>query len=391
MIEGFVEQVLPTQISGWAFDRDHPSLHVLVDIFCGDRDLGSTTANVYRRDLARSQFGQGDHGFLLLLPSELSPLELAAVVVQARTGSDRAAARELPRYVRRDPAGAAQIAPRLSVSAYREEMQFPVFVLGSPRSGTSAVAQSLITATPYAGYNEGQVLDLLIPLLRALKHFYESKAHDLPSASRAMMMITKVPEEYFADGISALFADAVRPLFPSRHWCDKTPTADMIWATPSLLRIWPNAKFIFLKRRALENLLSRIRKFRGVSFEYQCSDWVACMDAWRAVRGALVGHALELDHHFLARHPDQSAEAIGALLALAPNEVEGLTQLLSRHQPERTSASILDVADASAIDWDSAQWATFERICGPTMAAYGYSRDQSYYAPGAEDRSCLAI
>jgi hypothetical protein len=165
----------------------------------------------------------------------------------------------------------------------------------------------------------------------------------------------------------------------------------MIWAAPSLLRIWPNAKFIFLKRRALENMLSRIRKFRGVSFEYQCLEWAACMEAWRAVRGSLGGRALELDQHYLAHHPEQSARAIGALLALAENEVEELARVLSRTQPERTSASVRDVSDASSMNWDSSQWAVFDRICGPAMDAYGYSRDQSYYVAGTEDRSCLAL
>jgi len=364
---------------------------VTVEIYCGDRHLGSTTANIYRPGLARSRKGQGDHGFMFLLPMELAQWELAEVVARAHSGADSTDVRELPRYVRPDPSGAVKIASRLSVSAYKDEAQFPVFVLGSPRSGTSAVAQSLISATSYAGYNEGQVLDLLTPLLQALRRFYEFKSDAIPVTDRATMMVARIPEEHFASGISALFADVVRPLFPSGRWCDKTPTADMILAAPSLLRIWPNAKFIFLKRRALENLLSRIRKFRGASFEIQCADWAACMDAWRAVRGTLAGRALELDHHFLARHPDKSAEAIGVMLTLGPNEVEGLARMLSRHQPEQTGASILDVAEASAINWGTDQWAIFERICGPTMAAYGYSHDKNYYTPGAEDSSCLAL
>jgi len=115
------------------------------------------------------------------------------------------------------------------------------------------------------------------------------------------------------------------------------------------------------------------------------------MEAWRAIRGSLGGSALELDQHFLAEHPNSSARAIGALLALSPAEVEALAGVLRRHQPERTSANVLDVSDPAALNWDAAQWAVFDRVCGPVMAAYGYSRDLNYYAPGAEDRSCVAL
>jgi hypothetical protein len=109
------------------------------------------------------------------------------------------------------------------------------------------------------------------------------------------------------------------------------------------------------------------------------------MESWRAVRDGLAGRALELDQHFLARHPKESAEAIGRLLALEPKE----TQELARQ--ERTSVSVLDTTAASELTWDAAQWAVFNRVCGPTMAVYGHSQDESYYAPGAEDRSCLAL
>jgi hypothetical protein len=392
VIEGFMEEVSPRQVSGWAFDRDRPSVHLVIDVYCGDRHLGSTTADIYRVDLARRRIGEGDHAFLFLIPSELEPAQVAAVTARARVGSDSTAVQDLPRHVRRAASSAARVVHIEPPSTFKDETQLPVFVLGAPRSGTSAVAQALVRGGgPYAGHNEGQVLDLLTPLLNVLRRFYAAKTEAIPSSDRATMTIARIPEEYFANGIIALFADSIRQLFSSRRWCDKTPTADMMWAAPNLLRIWPNAKFIFLKRRGLENILSRTRKFRGASFESQCSEWTACMEAWRAVRGSLAGRALELDQHFLAQYPTQSAEAIGALLALASEERENLARLLSRHQPERTGASVLDVQDASVLTWDVTQWEIFDRICGAEMNAYGYGRDKGYYAPGAEDRSCIAL
>ncbi len=390
MIDGFVGQVHPDQVLGWAFDRERPNEHVTVDIYCGDRYLGSTPANIFRADLAVGRIGAGDHGFLFHLPEALEGRELPAVVARVRTLSDPTVGSTLPRYSLNESSSAARAAPAVSSPAYHDDAQFPVFVLGAPRSGTSAVAQALMAATPYHGHQEGQVIDLLTPLLHSLKSFYESKANDIKIPER-ITMIKKIPEEYFASGISALFADALRAVFPDRRWCDKTPTPDMIWAAPQLMRIWPNAKFIFVKRRALENLLSRMRKFSSFPFETQCLYWTACMEAWRAVRGGLAGRALELDQYFVARHPGRAAEAIGALLALSPAEVEQLGDLLTRHQPERTSANVLDVCDVADMEWDSAQWATFDRVCGPTMRSYGYGRDRGYWAANAENQFCVAL
>jgi len=384
MIEGFVEHVSPNQILGWAYDRDHPSEHLVVDIYCGERHLGSTSANIYR--LHRPV----QCGFMFLFAPALEQSELATVVARTRSESDPTGIRELPRYIPPEPFSMAQVPPNVDATSFRDDAQFPVFVLGGPRSGTSAIAQSLIIATSYKGYNEGHILDLLFPLLDALRRFYEKKAQ-IPIADRTTMMISKLPEERFIEAISVIFADAVRRLFPSRHWCDKTPTQDMICSAPTVVQIWPNAKFIFLKRRALENLLSRMRKFSHVPFERQCTEWTSYMDAWQSVRGALAGRALELDQHFLARHPDRSAEAISRLLALGPDEATKLASVLGGHQPERTSANLLDVADTKALNWDAERWAVFDRFCGRAMAAYGYSRDQSYYAPSAEDRACLAL
>ena len=390
MIDGYLGQVQPDQVIGWAYDPTSPDAHVVVDVYCGSRYLGSTEANIFRADLASGQVGQGDHGFSFRFPAALESGELGAVVARVRTLSAPEPGHELPRYSADERASVARAAAGVPTSVYHDDTQFPVFVLGAPRSGTSAVAQAVMAATPYEGHQEGQIIDLLTPLLHSLRRFYESKRDEILVPER-ITMIKKIPEEYFTDGIGKLFADAVRPLFPERRWCDKTPTPEMIWAAPHMLRIWPNAKFIFVKRRALENLMSRIRKFRALPFEAHCLYWTACMGAWRAVRSELAGRALELDQYFVARHPGPVAQAIGALLGLAPNEVAELERILSRHQPERTSDSIRDICDAAAMDWDAAQWATFDRVCGPTMNAYGYSRDGTYFVGGGEDESCRVL
>jgi len=390
VIGGFLDHAEPDQVMGWAIERERPDEHLVIDVYCSGRHLGSTIADKYRPGLAKGGIGDGDHGFAFRFATPLEPAELGAVIVRARSESNPTLARELPRFVADPDSASVRPGPIVPTEPFGDDAQFPVFVLGAPRSGTSAVAQALVASTRYAGFAEGQILDLLSPLLNALAHFYQAKMDEIVIPDRNTM-IKKVPQRYFVRAISLLFADAVRPMFPDRYWCDKTPTAHMIWTAPRLLDIWPNARFIFLKRRGIENIRSRILKFHGVSFEDQCVHWISCMEAWRSVRGSLAGRTLELDQHFVARHPDKSAAAIAKLLDLDAAETEALAKTLRHHEPQRSSVSISEVVDAAEVGWDTAQWAIFDRVCGPTMTAYGYSRDKGYYVSTVKERGCVAL
>ncbi len=390
MIDGYVGQVLPDQILGWAFNKDHPDAHVEVHFYLGERHLGSAIAKNYRPDLAKARIGRGDHGFVFRLHEEFDVASLDSIVARVHDGSDSRETQVLPRFSARRVAERTGVSAADSAPVYNDPTQFPIFVLGAPRSGTSAVTQALIAATPYTGFQEGHVIDVLSPLLYALQRFYNSKKDDIEIPGR-YTMIKKIPQEYFINGIGELMVKAVEPLFPGKYWCEKTPNADMIWSAPQLLRLWPNAKFIFCKRRPFENLASRIRKFRGVEFEGHCLAWTGCMEAWRDVRERLTGRALELDQNFLARHPDSAAEAIGALLNLTADHLTELRTVLKLHQPERTGTSVEKIVDPAELDWDATQWATFERICAPTMKHFGYSRDETYYTHDAAARACQPV
>jgi hypothetical protein len=388
MIEGYLGRVQPDEARGWAYDRERPDSHIRVDIYCGMDYLGSATAGIFREDLVKAGIGSGKHGFSFRFPAPLVHSQLPSVVARVNAPGSPANGLELPRFQTEGQEN-LPISARSSAAAYSDDTQFPVFVLGAPRSGTSAVVYSLVTATSYRGHMEGQVLDLLAPLLRTLRRFYDSKVDEIAIADRDTM-IKKLPEEYFTNGFCHLVAQAARQLFSTPRWCDKTPTRDMIWAAPQLLQIWPNAKFIFLKRRAFENLNSRIRKF-SMPFEAHCMAWAGCMDAWLTIRAQLAGRALQLDQQFVARRPESAADAIGTLLALEAAEVQKLASLLAQHERERTGSNALQTYDAAALGWTAEQWSIFDRVCGPVMEAYGYSRDANYWLSGMAAQSCLML
>ena len=107
----------------------------------------------------------------------------------------------------------------------------------------------------------------------------------------------------------------------------------MIKALPSVMRLWPDARVVFVKRRGIENVVSRLKKFPDVPFESHCRQWRNCMRAWEQVRDA-VPHRLELDQFDVQHRPDKAAASLAEFLTLSAGQQDLLTQCFARDRPE---------------------------------------------------------
>jgi hypothetical protein len=276
----------------------------MVDVSIDGRRLGSVLADQFRADLASARIGNGDHGFVLRSAEILPPVEAAAIRAVAHSASGVHA--ELGFLSRPDAADASEVAIKQRAMPFRghseDEAQRPVFVLGAARSGTSAIAQALVATTRYVGHEEGHLLDLTSAMVQLVAHHYQDRAEEW--RDRQNTMIAAVSAEFFEAGIRHIFVELARTLFPAGWWLDKTPRPAMIIAAPILRRIWPEARFIFMKRRGIENIISRMTKFPALSFEDHCRDWRAAMESWVAIRDALAGAAIEIDQLAMATRPD---------------------------------------------------------------------------------------
>src|SRR5688572_12819149 len=111
------------------------------------------------------------------------------------------------------------------------------------------------------GFNEGVLAHLLPTLMSDVQQHY-LRHNEKPST-----MLGSVPEEFLTTGIKNLFGRAFIETMGTGRWLDKTPGgAKIVETCPSLLEIFPNATFIFCKRRGIENVLSRQNKFKGGNF-----------------------------------------------------------------------------------------------------------------------------
>ncbi len=78
---GHVDSIENGFVRGWARDESAPGTRTEIDVFMGDRELGSTTADRYREDLSQAGMGDGRHAFVYSLPAEARDAPSTAIGV----------------------------------------------------------------------------------------------------------------------------------------------------------------------------------------------------------------------------------------------------------------------------------------------------------------------
>jgi len=258
-----------------------------------------------------------------------------------------------------------------------EAESYPLFVVGSARSGTTALCLGLKLATRYEGFPEGHVLDIAIRLATAVDEHLERKEAWIKPGAQAAFHLGRLDHGRFRTE-TIEFLKRLAGGFTTPYWFDKTPTYQMVASVPLLAQAWPNAQFIFMKRRGLENVRSRIRKFTRSDFSSACHDWALIMREWRIVRESIPGRFIEIDQHTMAVDPGAAAVNAGRFLNLNPEEVETLTNILRRNRPEASVGAECIVSDLSELDWSAEKVQKFREECDAEMTAYGYTYDAQY-------------
>lgn len=384
-IIGFIEHIDENGVSGWAYCPDAADVHIEVRVSLEDLMIGTKLAAETRQDLQRLGFGNGDHGFTLPFDIVVNPADLHLIEVLA-TAPDGEVLRI--KRVKGDAAPAAESPPPTPPPPPPPLTSFPlpivdtkaapVFILGAARSGTSAMAQGLLKSVAYIGFEEGHFLWMIRRFLLTIHTFFEDNGEDaLPDR---FTLLSRLPPSYLADAMRAVFVSSMSQLFPAGNWLDKTPRPEMIEAAPVMRELWPKARFIFMRRRGLENVSSRLTKFPTISFKEHCQDWARNMEVWLRVRDLLGGAAMEIEQLAVALEPERTAEEVGAFLGMEPAAVRRLAKALASDRPEVTTQQFGKAMQIDRLGWTDQQIYTFRKECGPMMAAFGYSYTADYFA-----------
>lgn len=251
----------------------------------------------------------------------------------------------------------------------------PVFIVGSPRSGTSILAKAL-TGVGYHGYNEGNFLPLMRIIDRAVDNHFAVFGKPNPK-----VLTAQIDAKLLKSRIEAIFKELTENANIGPLWFDKSGHAEMIRAIPTLRCLWPDSVYFFSKRRAIENVVSRMKKFPAHEFERHCAGWAKTMAAWREVRQQLpTGVYLEVDQQDLIRNTDTTSAKIAELLKLDHGQLATLIKIFKSRRPqETTKGSAMQTYSLDSIGWSETELAIFKKHCAPEMEAFGYGSGSEYY------------
>lgn len=351
---GYLEGLSSAFVNGWAAYTDGAPSHVYA--LLGTEILGSSVADQIRADLTHQakQTGLQAGGFFILFNRPVTLEEQQRVTVRAINAEQQLA--RLPELkVDRGPA-------------------YPLFVVGSPRSGTSILVQALLTAG-YTGYYEGNFLSLLHRLdIDVETHFKVFGATD------SKVLTAHIDKDELKSRLSSVLRDTVETLYKGQPWLDKTGNPEMISAIPIIRAIWPNSVFIFAKRRAIENVTSRLKKFPKFEFKYHCIDWARNMATWRDIRATQRDlKFLEIDQWDIANEPKALAEVMVAFLNLPEEKTKIIADTFIHKRPQETDAGTSSrTLTLVQTGWTTTQQEIFRQHCGQEMSANGYTEDETY-------------
>lgn len=336
---GRVETLSTEFVSGWAaVEPPRKSVHVYATL--EGQVIAFGAADMVRPDLEKARHeGRLDaYAFMLPFHSPVSAESLRSIQV-FMVGKPSALPRARQVKIDRSPC-------------------LRLFLMGSPRSGTSQLGATLTKVLGLPWLGEGHGAPFFAAAAAALsgdKAAENGLVRHMARANLRQIVVNAARSAYFHMHGSASFVD-------------KTPGVKMIAAAPFLVECFPGARFIFLRRNPVSNIRSRMVKFGG-SFEDHCRDWAAAMSEWLRVR-SMLPHHVEIQQEDMLGAPEHVAQVLADYIGV-PESVDQICESLRTDRLEHTGAGAGRPGSSQA-GWTAEQRQAFEQICGSAMRAYGY-------------------
>lgn len=257
-----------------------------------------------------------------------------------------------------------------------ESNKRPIYITGSPRSGTSAMVMAIKKATDYPGYSEGLVLGMLDGINHAIENGYTTC-----DSTNENFMISKVDKDQLRKDIFDIYKNRIEDLFQGHDiWIDKTVSVAGASAVPCVKMIWPKTKVIFMKRRPIETMISRIKKFPKRTFEVQCKNWSKIMNSWLLNREKLTkDEYIEVDQREMSLDSKKVAHDVATYLGLDQDQEKILAKAFSYDRPEYSGGDENVVISLDKTGWTPEQKKIFRDTCGEVASKFNYSLDDKYY------------
>jgi hypothetical protein len=304
-----------------------------------------------------------------------------------------------------DRSGVSDPAPASRVAAHPTALPpicpNPLFVIGSPRSGTTVLATSLAKHSELWASDESDVLFFLFANGFVERSF--DRAMAIPGR-RWLRREHVSREEFLAHlglGINALITNRSR----GQRWIDHTPRYALIVET--LAEVFPGASFIHILRDGREVVQSMLHfadaapnpvvgRFlrRDVQWATDmrgaCEEWSDHVETAMAFCDEQTDRVMVVRYEDLVAEPQEAFRKIHRFLGIADEEAPARF-LASR----RINSSFDDRPRPSADElwetWDEERRTVFAEVAGPTMLKCGYSTADELGGTAGSGRSPRAF
>ena len=255
--------------------------------------------------------------------------------------------------------------------------RWPLFVTGSPRSGTSIFALALRLATKVDSYNEGHFLKIYPLLEDGVDRFYERSARLMIDPGHA---ITHIEKNTVKNEILEALFKIMNSLHGGEAWVDKSGGIDTLKFLAAAAGAGKKFFVFFMYRRAIENVYSRLEKFPQHGLRYHAQDWTATMRAWREIRPLLPADSfMEVEQRSLVTDPAGVSAAVGASLGWSAEEEARMLQVFQNRKPQQLASDVIGRAlSMESTGWSPEDQAIFRECVDEEMRMWGFTYGPEY-------------
>jgi hypothetical protein len=255
----------------------------------------------------------------------------------------------------------------------------PIFIIGSPRSGTTALAAALQRHSALWTAEESQILWDLFAGGRLTRN-YQRKGQSEGSWLVRRGVDRETFLSYVGLGINALFTE----LAGGKRWVDHTPIYTHLVA--DLAGMFRGAQFLHMLRdgrRVVNSMMHFLSIFDGDAksvpwardFREACRTWRRHVELARSFEQEQPHRCLTVRNEELVADPPGGFARIYSFLGIAPEEAPVRFLATTKINSSFGNASRLSVRPESRPweTWSEEQRITFEEEAGATLAACGFS------------------
>lgn len=259
----------------------------------------------------------------------------------------------------------------------------PVFVIGSPRSGTTAMGHALNAHPGLWGSKECYVLHQLFGNRAASRSWEDHRDRANPSWLREENVERKEFLAFLGMGLNAMYSSRAG----GRRWVDATPLNTLM--ADEIAEMFPGAQFVVLLRdgrsvvRSMLGFRKMVETAHGgpvpdaempawtVSFERACRTWAQYTTSALDLQEKRSRRCIVVRNEQLGERPGPELGRLLAFLGLPDHP--GPTEVFAG--PRINSSFGNDASpDASWSGLDAEQRETFARFAGEAMDRAGYRR-----------------